>query len=63
MLEDLHWADAGSLAVLRHVAGELDDMPVLILATARTGAGFDLSVLTDGLDSAVLALPGWTETA
>lgn len=58
VLEDVHWADTGSLALLRHVAGELADMPVLVLATARTGAGFDLSVLSDGLDSAVVPLFG-----
>ncbi len=58
VLEDLHWADAASVAVLRHVAAELDDVPLLILATARAGSGFDLSVLTDGLDSVVIALVG-----
>jgi len=35
LLEDLHWADEASLDALNWLAMELNDQPVLILATAR----------------------------
>lgn len=35
-LEDIHWADAASLELLRHMPGQLAGKPVLILATYRT---------------------------
>jgi predicted ATPase len=35
VLEDLHWADAASLDLLRHVAAEASAAPLLILATHR----------------------------
>jgi DNA-binding SARP family transcriptional activator len=37
VLEDLHWADASSLRVLRHVVAHLDTGRVLLLATWRRG--------------------------
>jgi hypothetical protein len=36
VLDDLHWADAGSLLLLEFVARELDGLPLLILATTRS---------------------------
>ena len=35
VLDDLHWADAGSLLLLEFVARELGTMPLLVLGTAR----------------------------
>jgi ATP/maltotriose-dependent transcriptional regulator MalT len=35
VLEDLHWADEASLDVLSLLAGRLEDVPVLVLATYR----------------------------
>lgn len=35
LLEDLHWADPDSLAVLEYVADNLAAVPVLVVATAR----------------------------
>lgn len=35
LLEDLHWADAASIALLRSVARSLEKLPLLILATYR----------------------------
>ena len=34
-LDDLHWADAHTLALLKHVAGTMADSPLLILAIYR----------------------------
>ena len=39
MLEDLHWADEASLFLLRELAAELPESRLLVLATARDGAG------------------------
>jgi DNA-binding CsgD family transcriptional regulator len=36
VLEDLHWADPASIELLRHVAGRLDDLPLLLVVTYRT---------------------------
>jgi tetratricopeptide (TPR) repeat protein len=35
VLDDLHWADAGSLLLLEFVARELGSLPLLVLGTAR----------------------------
>ena len=35
LLEDLHWADSLSVAVLRHLTFDLDSSRVLVVATAR----------------------------
>lgn len=35
MVEDLHWADAGSLDVLDYLASELDEWPVLLVGATR----------------------------
>jgi DNA-binding CsgD family transcriptional regulator len=39
VLEDIHWADNGTLVALRSLATERQDLPVLWVLTARTGAG------------------------
>ena len=39
ILEDLHWADDATLAVTRYLADHADEVPVAVLATARTGEG------------------------
>lgn len=38
VLEDLHWADAASISLLRHVANELATLPIAIVATYRSAA-------------------------
>jgi DNA-binding CsgD family transcriptional regulator len=35
VLEDLHWADPASLELLRHVAGRIEDLPLLLVVTYR----------------------------
>src|SRR6201997_677217 len=39
VLEDIHWADDGTLLALRSLATAQPDVPVLWVLTARTGAG------------------------
>jgi DNA-binding CsgD family transcriptional regulator len=39
VLEDIHWADNGTLTALRSLASPRPDAPVLWVLTARTGAG------------------------
>jgi DNA-binding CsgD family transcriptional regulator len=39
VLEDIHWADNGTLLALRSLATARPDSPVLWVVTARTGAG------------------------
>jgi len=54
VLEDLHWADEATLALLVHVAGELAESPILVIGTYRDGA-------SGALDAAIpdlLRLPG-----
>jgi DNA-binding CsgD family transcriptional regulator len=58
VLEDIHWADNGTLLALRSLASTQPDVPVLWVLTARTGAGGPavqqtLSVL-QGANAAVL---------
>lgn len=36
VVEDLHWADAASLDLIRHMAARIQDWPVLLVATYRT---------------------------
>lgn len=36
VIEDLHWSDAASLELIRHMAARLQDWPVLLVATYRT---------------------------
>jgi hypothetical protein len=39
VLEDIHWADTGTLLALRALASARPDVPVLWVLTARSGAG------------------------
>lgn len=39
LLDDLHWADAGSLTLVRHLADELTDARLLLVGTARRSGG------------------------
>lgn len=39
VLEDIHWADSGTLLALRSLATARPDVPVLWIVTVRTGAG------------------------
>jgi DNA-binding CsgD family transcriptional regulator len=39
VLEDIHWADTGTLLALRSLASARPDVPVLWVLTARSGAG------------------------
>ena len=44
VLEDLHWADAASLALLRQLATDIADVPLLVIGTVRQpGEGFPLA--------------------
>ncbi|HET8629857.1 MAG TPA: AAA family ATPase [Thermomicrobiales bacterium] len=52
LLEDLHWADPGSLDLLRFLARDLADAPLLLLATYRAdelSAGHPLAALVPRL--------------
>jgi predicted ATPase len=35
VLDDLHWADTGSLLLLQSLAGGIDDAPVVVLGLFR----------------------------
>jgi tetratricopeptide (TPR) repeat protein len=37
LLEDLHWADESSLALLEHLTGRLSETPILAIGTYRVG--------------------------
>ncbi len=50
VLDDLHWADEETLALLARLAGRLRDRPVLLLATFRR------TEVPDGLAAALAAL-------
>ncbi|MEP6762451.1 MAG: AAA family ATPase [Sporichthyaceae bacterium] len=54
VLEDLHWADAATLLLLRHVAGELRDARLLVLATFRASG----SEALDQVLPELLRVPG-----
>jgi DNA-binding CsgD family transcriptional regulator len=43
VLEDLHWADRASIRLLAHVAAELDDAPLAVVATYRSADGGTLA--------------------
>lgn len=53
VLEDLHWADAASLRLLRHVAGEAGQSRLLIVGTHRAAGSSTL----DGVLPELLRLP------
>ena len=49
VLDDLHWADAPTLALLRHLARATADAPLLMLASAREVAAETAPDLADAL--------------
>jgi tetratricopeptide (TPR) repeat protein len=49
VFEDVHWSDRSSLQLLIHVTGELGSDRVIVLLTARTLDGVDLSPAGDRL--------------
>lgn len=53
VIEDIHWADASSLALLRFVIGVLPDLPLVLVLTARDDPG----ELTDEAATALRDLP------
>src|ERR1700749_4363400 len=67
MLEDIHWADNATLLALRSLAPAREDIPILWVLTARTGAGGPavqetLSVLQRA-NAEVLRVPAMTAGA
>jgi DNA-binding CsgD family transcriptional regulator len=64
LLEDLHWADSLSVALLRHVAYDLASSPVLVVVTARddpaTPFGRTLPDLVRGSAATSVPLRGLT---
>ena len=56
VLEDIHWADASSLQLLRHVAGSGLRAPVAVVCTRRTTEAGTSDALVDTM--AALARAG-----
>lgn len=52
VLEDLHWADSASLALLAQLAPELRRLPVLVVGTCRETPGGDLALALPALVTA-----------
>jgi predicted ATPase len=50
LLEDLHWADASTLSLLRFLAPRLPEMPVVLVGTLREGAQEDHESLRQALE-------------
>lgn len=48
-LEDLHWADPETLAVVEYVADNVADVPLLVVATTRPGESVATQQLVDAL--------------
>jgi hypothetical protein len=57
VVDDLHWADGGTLDFLRHLAGRDGATPVLVVATSRPGA---VAELVDDLEAVQIELGGLT---
>ncbi len=66
VLEDIHWADRDSLLLLRHIAAELDDSRILVLATFRPETSPSLAELLPDLvrapEARLIALSGLETT-
>lgn len=62
LLDDLHWADQPSLALLTHLARMLADAPLLVVATYRDGALDRDHPLTEAL-AALRREPGFVAIA
>ncbi|WP_432543252.1 diguanylate cyclase [Kineococcus sp. SYSU DK002] len=66
VLDDTEHADASTLAVLRRVAGECADLPLLLVLVDRAPSGADDPGTADGLDTAgalVLDVPPLSDAA
>ncbi|MFD1522158.1 AAA family ATPase [Pseudonocardia yunnanensis] len=57
VLEDLHWADPETLAVLEYLGDHIADSGVLLLATLRSGEGDQAWAVSDALAARGCALP------
>jgi predicted ATPase len=53
ILEDLHWADESSLALLIHLANRVAQLPVVIIGTYRSGYSQDNPVLVRTLEELI----------
>jgi tetratricopeptide (TPR) repeat protein len=53
ILEDLHWADESSLALLIHLANRVARLPVVIIGTYRSGYSRDNPVLVRTLEELI----------
>jgi DNA-binding SARP family transcriptional activator len=60
VLDDLHWADASSLRLLRHVARRVSQAPVLIVVSYRSGARTGTGPLSEAL-AELASDPGLSE--
>lgn len=49
VLEDLHWADPDTLAVVEYVVDKLTSLPVALVLTARTGESAAVEAIVDRL--------------
>ena len=56
MLEDIHWADATTLHLLRHLASSAPAAPLVVVTTRRTAEGHPSDDLVDTM--AALARAG-----
>ncbi|WP_433285069.1 AAA family ATPase [Pseudonocardia sp. CA-142604] len=57
VLEDLHWADPETLALLEYLGDHIADTGVLLLATLRSGEGDQAWAVSDALAARGSALP------
>ncbi len=60
IVDDAHWSDRASLAVLAYLAGRIDELPLLIVVASRTGdarAAADLLTLLGGARSSTVLHP------
>ena len=64
VLEDLHWADPASLALLRQLATDIADVPLLVIGTVRQpGDGFPLADFAGLPAVEILSLPPLEQAA
>ena len=67
VLEDLHWADADTLALLEYLADRLRDLPVLVAASARDdepgSAAVDRLATSPGVHTVALSRLGPADVA
>jgi hypothetical protein len=53
VLEDLHWADESTLALLMHLANRIAQLPVVIIGTYRSGYSADNPALVRSLEELI----------